>query len=201
MLSNHLILFCCPPTSTLFWFRSFPALRSFPMSQIFTSGGCSIAQIQYILSIYSNSASVLIMNIQGWFPLGLIGLISLLSKGLSKVFSNTTIVWWNWVQLLGSLNTVWHCPSLRLEWKLIFSSSFPSRSLVFPILLFSSISLHCSCKYSSYWGGGGRAGIVRNWATACFLAFIIGVGSAMALVGVLYSSLMCYHERILRLNI
>ena len=63
--------------------QSFPASRSFPVSQFFTSGGQSIRA--------SASASVLPMNIQGWFPLGLTGLISLLFKGLSRVFSNTTV--------------------------------------------------------------------------------------------------------------
>ena len=63
--------------------QSFPALGSFPVSQLFTSGGQCIGA--------SSSASVLTMNIQGWFPLGLTGLISLLSKGLSKVFSSTTV--------------------------------------------------------------------------------------------------------------
>ena len=53
----------------------------FPMSQLFASGGQSIGA----------SALVLLMNIQGWFPLGLTGLISLLSKGLLRVFSNTTV--------------------------------------------------------------------------------------------------------------
>ena len=62
---------------------SFPASGSFPMSQFFASGGQS--------SGVSASASVLPMNIQGWFPLGLTGLISLQSKGLSRVFSNTTV--------------------------------------------------------------------------------------------------------------
>ena len=62
--------------------QSFPASGSFPMSQLFASGGHSIGA--------SVSASVLPMNIQDWFPLGLISLISLLSKGLSRVFSNTT---------------------------------------------------------------------------------------------------------------
>ena len=61
---------------------SFPALGSFPMSQFFTSGGQIIGA--------SASATALPMNIQGWFPLGLIGLISLQSKGLSRVFSSTT---------------------------------------------------------------------------------------------------------------
>ena len=53
------------------------------MSQVFESGGQSIGA--------STSASVLPMNIQDLFPLGLIGLISLQSKGLSRVFSNTTV--------------------------------------------------------------------------------------------------------------
>ena len=58
--------------------QSFPASGSFPMSQFFTSGGQSIG--------ISASASVLPMNIQDWFALGLTGWISLLSKGLSRVF-------------------------------------------------------------------------------------------------------------------
>ena len=62
--------------------QSFPASGSFPMSQFFTSGGQSIGA----------SASVLPMNIQDWFPLGLNGVISLQSKGLKKrIFSNTTV--------------------------------------------------------------------------------------------------------------
>ena len=63
--------------------QSFPASGSFLMSWLFTSGGQSIG--------VSTSASVLPMNIQGWFPLGLTGLISLQYKGLSKVFSHTTV--------------------------------------------------------------------------------------------------------------
>ena len=62
---------------------SFPASEFFPISQLFSSGGQSI--------IASASASVLPMNIQDCFPLGLTGLISLLSKGLGRVFSSTTI--------------------------------------------------------------------------------------------------------------
>ena len=60
-----------------------PASGSFPMSQLFASGGQSIGA--------SASTSVLPTNIQAWFPLGLTGLISLLSKGLLRVFSNTTV--------------------------------------------------------------------------------------------------------------
>ena len=61
--------------------QSFPASVSFPMSWLFASGGQRIEA----------SASVLPMNIQDWFPLGLAGLISLQSKELSRVFSNTTV--------------------------------------------------------------------------------------------------------------
>ena len=63
--------------------QSFPTSGSFPRSQFFTSGGRSIGA--------SALASVLPMNIQDWFPLGLTGLISLQSKGLLRVFSNTTV--------------------------------------------------------------------------------------------------------------
>ena len=76
MPSKHLIL-CC------LLLQSFPASGSFPMSWFFPSSGQSIGA--------SASASVLPMNTQGWFPLGLTGWISLLSKGLSRVFSNTTV--------------------------------------------------------------------------------------------------------------
>ena len=62
--------------------QSFPASGSFAMNWRLASGGQNIGA--------SASVSVLPMNIQGWFPLGLTGLISLQSKGLSRVFSNTT---------------------------------------------------------------------------------------------------------------
>ena len=61
--------------------QSFPASESFTMNCLFTSGGQSIGA----------SASVLPMSIQGWLALGWVGLISLLSKGLSSVFSSTTV--------------------------------------------------------------------------------------------------------------
>ena len=76
----------CHPTIsssvTLFSFclEAFPALGSFPVSWLLTSGGQSIG-VSFVLPI----------NIQGWFPLGLPGLISLVSKGLSRVFSSTTV--------------------------------------------------------------------------------------------------------------
>ena len=65
------------------YLQSFPASRTFPMSQFFASGGQSTGA--------SALASVLPMNVQDWSPLGLTGLISLQSKGLSIVFSNTTV--------------------------------------------------------------------------------------------------------------
>ena len=79
----------CHPTisSSVFPFssslQSFQASGSFPMSQLFTSGGQSIG--------VSASASVLPMNTRDWSPLGWTGWISLQSKGLSRVFSTTTV--------------------------------------------------------------------------------------------------------------
>ena len=81
--------------------QSFPQITSgsFPVSQFFASGGQSIGA--------SASASVLPMNIQDWFPLWLAGLISLQSKGLSRVFSSTTVqkhqfcgtlIWVKWLR-------------------------------------------------------------------------------------------------------
>ena len=65
------------------YLQSFPASESFQMSQLFASGGQSIR--------VSVSTSVHPMNIQDWFPLGWTGWISLQSKGLSRVFSNTAV--------------------------------------------------------------------------------------------------------------
>ena len=79
-----------------FCLHSFPASGSFPMSQLFASGGWSIGG--------SASVSVLPMKIQGWFPLVLTSLISLLSKWLSSVFSSTTI--WKH-QFLGTQPYLW----------------------------------------------------------------------------------------------
>ena len=76
-ISSSVAPFCSCP-------QSFPASGSFLMIWLFTSGGQSIRA--------SVSASVLPMSIQGWFSLGLTGLISLLSKGFSKVFSSTIVL-------------------------------------------------------------------------------------------------------------
>ena len=79
ILSNNLIL-CCP---LLLHLQSFPASGSFPTSQFFVSGSQRIG--------VSAPTSVLPKNIQDLFPLGWIGWIFLQSKGVSRVFSNTTI--------------------------------------------------------------------------------------------------------------
>ena len=72
-----------PFSSFLLLLQSFPASRSFPVSWLFASGGQNIGA--------SASVSVLPMNIRDWFPLGWTDLISLQSKGLSRVFSSTTV--------------------------------------------------------------------------------------------------------------
>ena len=74
-ITSSVVPFSCP--------QSFPASGSFPMSQIFAWGGQSTG--------VSALASILPMNTQNWSPLGWTGWISLQSKGLSRVFSNTTI--------------------------------------------------------------------------------------------------------------
>ena len=87
--SNSCLLsqWCHPTISSLvitfFCLQSFPASGSFQMSQFFVSGSQSIGVL--------DSASVLPVNTQDWSPLGWTGWISLQSKGLSRVFSNTTV--------------------------------------------------------------------------------------------------------------
>ena len=76
-ISSSVALFSCP--------QSFPALGSFPMNWLFVSGGQSIG------TSASASVSVLPMSTQGWFPLGLTSMISLLSKRLSGVSYSTTV--------------------------------------------------------------------------------------------------------------
>jgi len=127
MPSNHLIL-CCPPSSLAFNLSQ-PS-GSFPVSLLFPSGGHSIG-----------ASSVLPMNIQGWFPLELTGLISLQSKGLLSVFSSTTI--WN-IQLFGAQHSwwsnshihtwllekpyLWIYGALSVEWCLCFLMCYQSLS-------------------------------------------------------------------------
>ena len=87
--------------------QSFPASRSFPMSHFFISGGQSIG--------VSASASVLPMNIQDWFPLGWTGWNSMQSKGLSRVFSNTTVQKHQFFSVQLSLQSNCHIHTWLLE--------------------------------------------------------------------------------------
>ena len=105
-ISSSIIPFSC--------LQPFPALGSLPRSQFFVSGGQSIG--------VSTSASGLPMNIQDWFPLGLTSLISLQSKGLSRVLSNTTV---QKPQFFGAQLSLWYNSHIRtwLHEKNMFGSS------------------------------------------------------------------------------
>ena len=118
MLSNHLIL--CYPLLLL--------LQSSPVSWLFSSGGQSIGT--------SASASVLLMNIQGWFPIGLTGLISLWSRGLSRVFSSTTV----WKHQFGIQPSLWSNSYIRMTtWKTI-ALTIPNFVSIVMSLLFNTLS-------------------------------------------------------------
>ena len=110
MPSNHLI--CCLPL--LLPPSLFPGIRVFPNK----SGGQSFGA--------SASASGLPVNIQGWFPLGWNGLISLFSKGLSRVFSSTTIPKH---QLFGTQRSLWSNSHI-CTWLLEKSELWPYRYLL-----------------------------------------------------------------------
>ena len=93
---------CCylsissPAALFSFCLQSFPAWQSFSMSQFFESESQSIRAWA--------SGSVLPINIQGWFPIEMTGLVSLQTKGLSRVFSSTTIQKY---QLVGAQSSLW----------------------------------------------------------------------------------------------
>ena len=114
MPSNHLIL-CCP---LLLQPSVFLSIRVFSNELVLRIRWPSIG--------VSASASVLPMNIQGWFSLGLTGLISLQSNGLSRVFSNTT------VQKRQSFSTQpsFHCPALAIYSVFKYSCSVNSRTMM-----------------------------------------------------------------------
>ena len=114
---SHLLLLVClvlssyltissSSASFFFCLQYLPASRSFPMNRLFPTGGQIIGT--------SASVSILSMNIQGWFPLGLTGLI-LQSKGLSTVFSNTTIQKHQFFSIQPSLWSMSHICTLLLE--------------------------------------------------------------------------------------
>ena len=118
-ISSSVIPFSsCPP--------SFPAWGSFPMSRLFASSGQSIGA--------STSASVLPMNMQGWFPLGLTRWISLQSKGLSRVFSSTTIPRH---QFFSAQPSLWSNSHIR-TWLLEKTIAFHNIVILFPAAPFVS---------------------------------------------------------------
>ena len=171
--------------------QSFSASGSFPMSQLFTSGGQSTGA----------SESILPMNFQDWFPLGLIGLISLQSKGVSSIFSSTTI---QKQQFFGAQPSLWsnshHLPplfktlpqlpiSLREESKVFTKvyqalpdlsfTSMTSSPTCLPFVYSTPITLafprlKSRCQHSS-------AVIWRLWRPIC-LKFIYVVGRIYFLV-------------------
>ena len=108
--------------------QSFPVSGSFPMSQLFASGDQSIGA----------SASASVLNIQGWFPLGLTGLISLKSKGLSRVFSSTT------GQKLYFSKKIKHAETLKELW-------VSTQRLSFQALHFVTLLHHLSIHHSCFW--------------------------------------------------
>ena len=126
-------------SATLFSFclQSFPASGSFPISQLSTSGGQSIGA--------PASASVLPMNIQGWFPWGLTSLISLQLKGLSRVFSSTRV----WKHGFFSIICVQCCKCPCKQWIncvtqiLINGFNFHLVQNIFKILFKFLLSLLC----------------------------------------------------------
>ena len=96
-----------------FCLQSFSVSGFFPVSRLFASGSQSIGA--------SASASVLSVNIQGWFPLGLTGLISLQSKGLSRIFCSTTVqkhkffgTWFSYGPTLTSIHDYWKNHSFEM---------------------------------------------------------------------------------------
>ena len=116
--------------------QTFPASESFPMSDVFISGGQSIGALAF--------ASVLPMDIQSWFSRGLTGLISLQSKGLSRVFSSTTIQKHQFFRAQPSLWSNSHIYSWVLEkpWSGMIPISWSNPSLSGQVLGSFSVP-HC----------------------------------------------------------
>ena len=110
--------------------QSFLASGSFSMSRLFASGSPSIRA--------STSASVLPMNIQGWFPLGWTGLISLLSKGLSKVFSSTTVRKHRFFSDLTLIEGKINCYTMKWVNVQVPSFSWLKHTLLYVYITFSS---------------------------------------------------------------
>ena len=131
MPSNHLVL--CHP---LLLPSIFPSIRVFSVSQLFPSGGQRIGA--------SASASVLPVNIQGWFPLGMTDLTSLLFRGLSRVFSSTTVLFvlpGNWPVLGGESMALWW--TLQ-EWQPTLSAFTPFKRVPGGLQRSAPLSQECT---------------------------------------------------------
>ena len=130
MPSNH--LFLCRPLLLLP--SSFPTIRVFSMSQLFTSGGQNIGA--------SASASVLPMNVQGWFPLGLTGLIILQSMWLSRVFLSITI--WKYQ----SFGTLWYQISLWYFFMVQISHPYKTTGKTTAFTVQTLLTRYCLCFFN-----------------------------------------------------
>ena len=119
---SHPLLLPSPPA----FIQAFPASGSFPMSQLFVSGDQSTRG--------SASASVLPMNIQGWFHLGLTDLISLQSKGPSRVFSSITL---QKHQFSGTQPSLWSNSHIR-TWLLKKTTALTIQTFVSKVMLLLS---------------------------------------------------------------
>ena len=143
--------------------QSFPASGSFPIIRLFASGGQSIGT--------SAPASVLPMNVQGWFPLGLIGLISSHSKGLSTVLSSTTILQcsaFSMVQLSHSCITTRKITALTI-WNFV-------RKVLSSLLNMPPVSHSFSSKEQEsfhFIAAGNDFGAQENKICHCFYFFLI----------------------------
>ena len=122
-ISSSVIPFSC--------IQSSPASGSFPMSQLFTSGSQSIGA--------SASASVLSINIQGWFPLGLTGLISLQPKGLSRVFSKNqsskASILWHSAFFMVQFSHLYMATGKKHSFEYIFKFCTPPLIILFVLFL------------------------------------------------------------------
>ena len=150
-ISSSVVPFSCP--------QSFPTSGSFQMSQLFTSGGQSIG--------VSASTSVLPMNTQDWFPLGWTGWISLQSKGLSRVFSNTTVqkhqfFWAGLILLISRTVSDTYRPSELFR---INECSEPPPNPKLPSWGPSAVEASCTglSLQCSQWGGQARSCQEHSW--------------------------------------
>ena len=132
VIPSNILLLCHP---LLLWPQYFPESGFFPLSQFFASSGQSIG--------VSVSASVLLMNIQDWFPLGWTGWISLQSKGFSRVFSNTAVQKHQFFGTQFSLQSNSHIHTWLLE-----KIRFLTRQTLYYQIIFNICNIAYHCLFS-----------------------------------------------------